>query len=62
MECARHRAQQRDTAKGVGENESNGLLLIAVAEDGYTPGADFSTGSSAASRSRQQFLNLFPTQ
>ena len=36
-ECARPRAQHRDTAKIVGETESDGALNIAVAEDGHTP-------------------------
>ena len=41
-ECARPRAQQRGTAKDIGETESACSLDIAVAEDGHTPNADFS--------------------
>ena len=42
VECARPRAQQRDTAKIVGETESHCSLDIAVAEDGHASDADFS--------------------
>ena len=42
VECARPRAQQRDTAKIVGETESHCSLDIAVAEDDHASDADFS--------------------